>query len=173
MIWEAANQAQSFFRLDFLFSGLELPSTVVFVARMAALLLLGGGLIWMVFQILLKALDCLQTLLTSLKPFPKSFYLLLLLVVPLSPQSLASTWIAYILLTLLLISVMATILVAVVVWKYGVDQALRLIRGLRPARDPGTVTDSGRHDPTTAGFDSIHTEVPVQEHPGGWRSRAG
>ncbi len=163
MVWEAANQIQSFFRLDFLFSGLEVPSTMVFAARMAALLLIGGGLAWMAFQILVKTLDCLQTLLTCLKPFPKSFYLLLLLAVPLSPESLASAWIAYILLTLLLVSAMVTILVAVVVWKYGVDQALRLIRGFRPTTDPDRVCDSTQNDTTPSRFDSTHPQ-PVREH---------
>ncbi|MEW6350063.1 MAG: hypothetical protein AB1646_13435 [Thermodesulfobacteriota bacterium] len=173
MIGEAANQIQSLFRLDFLFSGLEVSSTVVFATRTVALLLLGGGLMWMLFQVLLKALDCLQTLLTCLKPLPKSFWLLLLLAVPLSPQSLAATWIAYILLTLLLISVMATILVAVVVWKYGVDQALRLLRGLRPATDEAAATDSHRVDPNPAKCEAIPLGVPDQDRPGGWKSRVG
>lgn len=122
---------QNFLQLDFLFSGLEVSSTAVFVARILVLLLFGIGLVWGAAKIILKSLDCVQTFLQSLGHLPRSFFLLLLLVVPLSSESLGARWIGYILLVLCLLALAATGALIVVLWKYGVDQALRLINNLR------------------------------------------
>lgn len=122
---------QNFLQLDFLFSGLEVSSTAVFIARILVLVLFGFGLVWTAAKIVLKLLDCVQTFLGSLGQLPRSLFLLLLLIVPLSSESMGARWIGYILLVLCLLALAATGALIVVLWKYGVDQALRLIDTLR------------------------------------------
>jgi hypothetical protein len=124
---------QSFFQLNFLFSGMETSSTVILMARLCVFVIFGFGALWIALKITLKFLDCVQTLFTVLAPLPKSFFLILLLVIPLSPDSIASRWIGYILLILALFGVGCTGVFLVVLWKYGVDQAFRLIRFFRSA----------------------------------------
>jgi hypothetical protein len=127
ILWQALPFVQNFFQLNFLFSGLEVSSTTVLMGRAIVLILLGGGLLWAVFKLVMKLLDCCQTLLANLGQIPWVFSLLLLLVVPWSPESLGSKWIGYILIVLALVSLALCSVLAVAVWKYGVDQALRLI----------------------------------------------
>lgn len=135
---------QSFFQLNFLFSGMETSSTVILIARLCIFVVFGFGALWMALKITLKFLDCVQTLFTVLAPLPKSFFLILLLVIPLSPDSIASRWIGYILLILALFGVGCTGVFLVVLWKYGVDQAFRLIRFFRSA--PHTSETSAAQD---------------------------
>lgn len=127
ILWEALPYVQNFFQLNFLFSGLEVSSSTVLVGRAIVLTLLGGGLLWAVFKLFMKLLDCVQTLLANLGQIPWVFWLLLLLVVPWSHESLGSKWIGYILIVLALVALSLCSVLAVAVWKYGVDQALRLI----------------------------------------------
>jgi hypothetical protein len=129
--WDGLAHIQNFLQLDFIFTGLEVSSTAVFVARILVLLLFGFGLVWAVAKIIFKSLDCVQTFLGSLGQLPRSFFLVLLLIVPLSSESLGAQWIGYILLVLCLLALAATAALIVVLWKYGVDQALRLIDNLR------------------------------------------
>jgi len=129
--WDALPHLQNFFQLDFLFSGLQASSTEIFLARFGVLLIFGAGLIWVVFKILMKVLDCVQTFLGSLGSLPKSFFLLLLLIIPLSTDSLGARWIGYILLVFCLLGLAGTATLVVVLWKYGVDHALRLINGFK------------------------------------------
>jgi hypothetical protein len=129
--WDGLPHLQNFFQLDFLFSGLQVSSTEIFLARLGVLLIFGAGLIWVVFKILMKVLDCVQTFLGSLGSLPKSFFLLLLLIIPLSPDSLGARWIGYILLVFCLLGLAGTAALVLVLWKYGVDQALRLINSFR------------------------------------------
>ena len=135
--WEGLAYLQNFFQLNFLFSGLEVSSTGVFLARLAVLLVFGGGMIWIAFRVLMKALDCLQTFLGSVGTLPKSFFLLMLLVIPLSTESLGARWIGYMLLVLSVLGLAVLGVLVLVLWKYGVDQALRLINNLR-MRSGGT-----------------------------------
>lgn len=129
--WHGLDHLQNFFQLDFLFSGLKVSTTAVFVARVLALLLFGAGIGWAILKIVLKSLDCVQTFVSGLNRFPRSFFLLLLLVVPLSADSVGARWMGYILLLLCLAGLGVTGALIVVLWKYGVDQALRLINNLR------------------------------------------
>ncbi len=99
--WDGLPHLQNFFQLDFLFSGLQASSTEIFLARLGVLLIFGAGLIWVCFKILMKVLDCVQTFLGSLGSLPKSFFLLLLLIIPLSTDSIGARWIGYILLVFL------------------------------------------------------------------------
>lgn len=133
-VWELMGQLERFFQLNFLFSGLEVSSTVILMARLSTLIIFGIGLIWFLFSILMKFLDCVQTLLGNLGPLPKSFFILLLLVLPLSPESLGGKWIGYILLTLTIIGLAVSSAVIVVVWKYGIEQTVRFIDNLRGRR---------------------------------------
>ena len=60
--WDGLPHLQNFFQLDFLFSGLQVSSTEIFLARLSCFLLIfGAGLIWVGFKILMKVLDCVQT----------------------------------------------------------------------------------------------------------------
>lgn len=129
--WEALAHIENFLQLNFLFSGLEVSSTAVFMARIVTLLVFGAGLIGVMFKLLIKILDCLQTFLGSIGTLPKSFFLLLLLVVPLSSDSIGAKWVGYLLLVLSLLGMAALGVLILVLWKYGVDQALRLINNLR------------------------------------------
>lgn len=129
--WENMASIQNFFQLNFLFSGLEVSSNTLLLARLSAFLVFGVGLIWASFRVIVKVLDCIQAFVASLGSLPKSFYLLLLLVVPISSDSLGAKWTGYILLVMSLLGVVGTVALVLVLWKYGVDQALRLINNLR------------------------------------------
>jgi hypothetical protein len=129
--WEIISYLQSFFQLQFLFSGLEVSSAAVFAARVLVLLVFGLGALWMAFRIVMKVLDCMQTLLASLAPVPKTFYVLLFLVIPLWPDSAGAKWMGYILLVLALTGLGLLGVLTVVLWKFGVEHAIRLINTLR------------------------------------------
>jgi len=129
--WEGLAHIQNFIRLDFLFSGLEVSSTSIFAARLAVLLLFGCGVLWAGFRIIIKSIDCIQTLLGSIGQLPKSFFLLLLLVIPLSPDSLGARSLGYILLITSLLGLLAACGLFLVLWRYGVDQAIALVNSLR------------------------------------------
>jgi hypothetical protein len=135
MLWEALPYVQNFFQLNFLFSGLEVSSAIVLAGRAMVLVLLGGGLLWALFRLTMKFLDCVQTLLANLGQIPWVFWLLLLLVVPWSHESLGAKWIGYILIVLALVALALCGVLAMVCWKYGVDQALRLINRLGARRE--------------------------------------
>ena len=133
-VWELMGQLERFFQLNFLFSGLEVSSSVILMARLATLVIFGIGLIWCVFSVLMKFLDCVQTLLGNLGPLPKSFFILLLFIIPLSPDSLGGRWIGYILMTLTVMGLALSLTVLIVAWKYGIDQTLRFINSVRGRR---------------------------------------
>jgi len=128
---EALPYVQNFFQMNFLFSGLEVSSTMILTARVFMMVALGGGLLWAIFKIIIKFLDCIQTFLANLGHIPWVFYLLPLLIIPGSADSLAAKWIGYVLLVLALLGFSFLGVIALVLWKYGVDQALRLINRLR------------------------------------------
>jgi hypothetical protein len=130
----APAHIQDILRFDFLFTGLEVSSTTVLVIRSVLLLVFGVGLGWAVLRIALKALDCVYAFISSLGKLPWSFFMLVLLAVPLSRESLGSQWTGYLLIIICLFGVAATGTLLVVLWKYGVDQALRLIAGIRGRR---------------------------------------
>jgi hypothetical protein len=129
--WDGLAHIQNFVRLDFLFSGLEVSSTSIFLARLTVLLLFGGGMLWAAFKIVIKSIDCIQTLLGGIGQLPKSFFLLLLLVIPLSPDSLGARALGYILLITSLLGLLAACGLLLVLWRYGVDQAIALVNSLR------------------------------------------
>jgi len=154
--WEGLAHIENFFQLNFLFSGLEVSSTAIFAARLAALLVLGGSLIWIAFKIAMKVLDCLQTFVGRVGTFPKTFFVLLLLVIPLSSESLGARWIGYILLVLSALGLAALGVLVVVLWKYGVDQALRLIDNVRSR---SSARSSADQDPSVLGHNIVATET--------------
>lgn len=131
VVWELMGQLERFFQLNFLFSGLEVSSTVVLMARLTTLVIFGIGIIWAIFSLLMKFLDCIQTLLSNLGPLPKSFFLLVLLVLPLSSESIGGKWIGYILLTLTIMGLALSSAIIIVAWKYGIEQTLKFINNLR------------------------------------------
>jgi len=129
--WDALASLQNFVRLDFLFSGLEVSSTWILAARFCFLVLFGGGPMWVAYRVAWKLLDCVQTLLAGAVHLPKSFFLLLLLVVPLSSESLGARSLGYILVVFFMLALVGALGLIVVLWKFGVDQTLRLINTLR------------------------------------------
>ena len=141
---EALPYVQNFFQMNFLFSGLEVSSTMILTARVFMMMALGGGLLWAIFKIIIKFLDCVQTFLANLGGIPRVFYLLPLLVIPASADSLAAKWIGYVLLILALLGFSFLGVLALVLWKYGVDQALRLINRLR--RYPSDLSPAQSHE---------------------------
>jgi len=130
-ISEVLSALQSFFQLNFLFSGLEVTSTLMLAARMLVFLVFGFGAVWFVFKIVMKLLDCVQTLLQSLASLPKILWVLLFLVLPLSSESIGAKWIGYIILVLGALGVTLLAVAAMVLWKYGVEQTLRFFNALR------------------------------------------
>jgi hypothetical protein len=160
--WEIFDYLQSFFRLDFLFSGLEVNTTMVFMARLAALIFFGGGALYALFRLSLKLLECAQTLLSSLGSLPAAFYLLVLLVIPLSPNSLISDWMGYILLTISLFGLATMAIASFILWKYGMESLVGLIRTMsrdrekeletpeRKLMDPDNVVHTTVHEPVVA-----------------------
>ncbi len=141
-ISEAIPYLQNFFQMNFLFSGLEVPSMVILAARLLTLIVLGCGILCAIFKIILKLLDCLQTLLSNLGQIPWLFYLLPLLLIPSSADTLASKWIGYALLIFALLALSLLGVLALVLWKYGVDQALRLINRISHPRSKPSVKGS-------------------------------
>jgi len=127
---------QSFFQLNFLFSGLEVSSGIVLAARICIFALFGSGLLWASFKIIVKILDCLQTFISVIGPLPKIFFLLMILVVPLSPDSIGARWTGYILLVAAILGVTCSGILLIILWKYGVDQALSMVRNLRYKQSP-------------------------------------
>ncbi|MEW6112343.1 MAG: hypothetical protein AB1664_09460 [Thermodesulfobacteriota bacterium] len=164
--WDQVSHLQNFFRLDFLFSGLEVSTTQLFVARLVVFLVLVSGVIWAGFRIVLKVLDCFQTLLAQLAHLPASFFLLLLLVAPLAPDSLGSRWIGYILLVLGILGLALVAALMMVMWKYGVDQALRVLDSIRSrTSEPNTKERVPNLPP-----DNIVTTLGEKPHPANIRA---
>ena len=130
-ISEVVSGLQSFFQLNFLFSGLEVSSTIMIAARVAVFLVLGIGALWFAIKVVLKLLDCVQTLLQSLAGLPRILYVLLFLVIPLSSDSVGAKWIGYILLVMAALGVTLMAVAAMVLWKFGVEQTLRLLNAVR------------------------------------------
>jgi hypothetical protein len=125
--WEMLSHLESFFKLGFLFSGLEVSSTSVFLARVAVFLVFCAGITWVAFRIVMKVLECVQAFLGSIGSLPRSFFLLLLLAVPLSSESIGAKWIGYLIVVGALITLSLVGAMILVLWRYGVDQALRFI----------------------------------------------
>jgi len=130
-LWDILSQLQIFFQLNFLLTGLELSSTSVFIIRSLVFLSCLIGFIWGFFRIALKILDVAQTLAAALGPLPRSFFLLLFLIIPLSDNSIGGKWIGYLLLTFSAAVLTISIALTAVMWKYGVDQTLRVINFFR------------------------------------------
>lgn len=130
-LWEIFSQLQVFFQLNFLLTGLELSSGWVFLIRSLVFLTCLSGAVWGFFKIALKILDVTQALVTALGPLPKTFYLVLLLIIPLPEDSLGGKWIGYILLTISTMVFAIAAALTVVMWRYGVDQTLRIINFFR------------------------------------------
>lgn len=135
MPWDGLAYLQNFIRLDFVFSGTEVSSSWVLAARFAFLVLFGGGLLWVVYRIVWKVLDCVQTLLGGVVHLPKSFFLVLLLVIPLSSDSLGARSVGYLLALFFVLAVVAAVGLVFVLWKYGIDQTLRLVNALKHRGD--------------------------------------
>jgi hypothetical protein len=137
--WQIVQSMQDFFQLNFLFSGLEVSSTTMIAARIVVFILSLVSLSWFGYRIVIKLLECVQEFLKSTAPIPKSFFIFLFLAVPLSSDSIGAKWIGYILLVFGLIGAIIAAALLLVVWKYGVDHALKLINFVRrPATNPPT-----------------------------------
>ncbi len=138
---ENLAHVENFFQLNFLFSGLEVSSTLIFAARILVFMVFGAGLIWGGYRIVIKLLECVQTFFAHIGKLPKSFFLLVILVLPLSSESLGAQWIGYILLVSCLLGLALTGALILVLWKYGVDHALRLLNALRTRREDPPVEE--------------------------------
>jgi hypothetical protein len=159
-VLESLAHVENFFQLNFLFSGLEVPSTLIFGARIFVFLVFGAGLIWAGYRIVIKVLECIQTFFAHLGKLPASFFLLLVLVIPLSSESLGARWIGYILLVLCLLGLGLTAALILVLWKYGVDHAVRLLDALRTRREEAPVEASDPNLPPDNIVGPVH-EPPV------------
>ncbi len=158
--WELFDYLEAFFRLDFLFTGLEVNTAMVFVARLIVFVALGGGSLFAIFKVSVKLLECVQTLLSSIGALPGTFYLLILLVIPLSPNSLISNWIGYILLTICVLGFSILALMSLALWKYGVESVVTMIRtmGFDYNKKPSSPEDQ-LMDPDNVIHTSAH-EIP-------------
>lgn len=129
--WENLPYLQNFFQLNFLFSGLEVSSQTLLAARLGFFIMSIAGLGYLTLKIVIRILDCVYAFLSGLGTLPRSFFLLLILVIPLSPESLGSKWMGYLLLVMALFGLSALGAFALVIWKHGIDQTLRLLAFLR------------------------------------------
>lgn len=129
--WEYLPYLQNFFQLNFLFSGLEVSSQTLLVARLGFFIMSIGGLVYVTLRVVIRLLDCVHAFLSGLGTLPRSFFLLLILVIPLSPESLGSKWMGYLLLMMALFGLSALGVFAIVIWRHGIDQTLRLVEYLR------------------------------------------
>jgi hypothetical protein len=141
-VWESLAYLQNFFQLNFLFSGLEVSSNTVLVARLSIFLISLVGVVYVGLRIIIRVLDCIHAFLSGLGSLPKSFFLLLILVIPLSSDSLGAKWMGYMLIVLSLLGISALGSLGLVLWKHGVDQTLRLINSLRLRKDDAVRTVS-------------------------------
>lgn len=138
--WQVIQYMQDFFQLNFLFSGLEVSSSTIIATRIVVFILSLISLSWFGYRITIKLLECIQEFLKSIAPIPKSFFIFLFLAVPLSSDSMGAKWIGYILLILGLIGAIMAITLLLVIWKYGVDHALKLINFMRkPAENSSSI----------------------------------
>ncbi|MDQ1240571.1 MAG: type transport system permease protein, partial [Thermodesulfobacteriota bacterium] len=78
-VWESLAYLQNFFQLNFLFSGLEVSSNTVLVARLSIFLISLVGVVYVGLRIIIRILDCIHAFLSGLGSLPKSFFLLLIL----------------------------------------------------------------------------------------------
>jgi hypothetical protein len=131
---DVISNLQALFRLDFLFSGLEVSSTEIFYARLSVFALTCLGVIWCAAQLTLKAMDCVRTFLRTLPRLSGYFLLALVFMAPLSHESLGVRWMGSILAITALLMVLGTAACLAILWRYGVDQVVRLLRGFRSPR---------------------------------------
>jgi hypothetical protein len=150
--WQLVQSMQDFFQLNFLFSGLEVSSTTMIAARIVVFILSLISLSWFGYRIVIKLLECVQEFLKSTAPIPKSFFIFLFLAVPLSSDSIGAKWIGYILLVLGLIGAILAGALLLVVWKYGVDHALKLINFVRR---PATNGSNSERPPQAEHFSRV------------------
>jgi len=129
--WEYLPYLQNFFQLNFLFSNLEVSSQTLLCARLGFFIMGIAGIGYVALKISIRLLDCLHAFLAGLGALPRSFFLLLILVIPLSPESLGSRWMGYILLVMAILGLSVLSAFALVIWKHGVDQTLRLLEYVR------------------------------------------
>ena len=129
--WEYLPYVQNFFQLNFLFSGLEVSSQTVLLARLVFFMMSIGGIGYLTLKISIRLLDCLYAFLAGLGALPRSFFLLLILVVPLSPDSIGSKWTGYLLLVMAVFGMSVLAAFALVIWKHGIDQTMRLLEYIR------------------------------------------
>ncbi len=129
--WENLPYLQNFFQLNFLFSGLEVSSQTLLAARLGFFVMSIAGLGYLILKVAIRILDCVYAFLSGLGTLPRSFFLLLILVIPLSPESLGSKWMGYLLLVMALFGLSTLAAFALVIWKHGIDQTLRLLTFLR------------------------------------------
>jgi hypothetical protein len=134
---DVVSNLQALFRLDFLFSGLEVSSAAIFGARLGVFALSCAGTLYLAARLALKALDCLKTLLEILPKLPGYLLVGILFVAPLSNESIGVRWMGYILVIVSLMMILGTAICVAVLWRYGVDQALRLLKGLRARGNGG------------------------------------
>ncbi len=153
--FEGLVYVQNFFQLNFLFSGLEVSPTAIFVSRVLVFLVVSVGVTWALVRISLRMLDCLQELFARMGSLPGSLFLVLLLIVPLSPDSAAGRWIGWFLVVFCIVAVTAMLVLAGFVWKYGIDKALGLVESLR-----SRTTETGpRPSPSPVPADKVTTAV--------------
>jgi hypothetical protein len=129
--WEIVQYLQNFFQLSFLFSGLEISSSTLIIARLSVFIVSLAFFGWFITKIGVKALDLVQTFITCLTRLPKSFFLFLLLAIPLSSESIGAKWIGYIFVILSILILGCFLVLLLVVWRYGIDHAMRLINVLK------------------------------------------
>ncbi len=136
--WDYLPYVQNFFQLNFLFSGLEVSSQTLLLARLGFFLMSIAGLGYAALKISIRLLDCLHAFLAGLGALPRSFFLLLVLVIPLSPDSIGSKWMGYIILVLAMLGLAALSALALVIWKHGIDQTVRLLDYVRARKFSNT-----------------------------------
>jgi hypothetical protein len=123
---------QTFFQLNFLFSGTETSSMVVLSVRIVVFILALIAFTHALVTISVKFLESVSAFFKAVAPIPKSFFLFLVLIAPLSNDSLGGKWGGYILITLMMIGFILMLGLIVLVWKHGIDYVLKMIGLNRP-----------------------------------------
>jgi hypothetical protein len=138
-IVQILQSLQTFFQLNFLFSGTETSSIVLLSVRIGVFILALIAFTHALVTISVKFLECVSALFKAVAPIPKSFFLFLVLIAPLSNDSLGGKWGGYILITFMMVGFIMMLGLIVLVWKHGIDYALKMIGLNRPNTTPTVI----------------------------------
>ncbi len=131
---EILVQLKSFFRLDFLLGGLGLTAEEMFWTRAVVFVLF----VYISFRVLLRLIDLVKAVFLGLLSAPGlGLVILVLLAIPMSPDSLGRDVLPVIVFSLILVLLGVVAATVAVLVKYGPERAIEIMRRLKTADRSG------------------------------------